>query len=151
MQPSHPGKLYAFGLSAGACHLCAANKINLSYTKIPNAQKYSQSELQKRDHELLGIAALAWGLILANLPVEVVDDFAGGLAETGLPSLFSPTIEGGCMSFIIPPSCFGLITATASGFSFEFEGDEWAFPEIPHPPQRFIMLWIMLRMHTHFK
>ena len=73
-------------------------------------------------------------LILANLPVEVVDDFAGGLAETGLPSLFSPTIEGGCMSFIIPPSCFGLITATASGFSFEFEGDEWAFPEMPHSP-----------------
>ena len=73
------------------------DKLTLGHTVVPKGNYSSEKELAEHDQELLGVAALAWALMVSHLPSEIISEFAGGLAETGVPSLFSPSIPSGSM------------------------------------------------------
>jgi hypothetical protein len=65
----------------------------LGHTKFYN--RYTESELRKSDGELLGAAAVTWALLVANLPIEIINELACGISNLGIPAFFSPTIGGG--------------------------------------------------------
>ncbi|KAF8337990.1 uncharacterized protein EI90DRAFT_2908955, partial [Cantharellus anzutake] len=111
-KPSHPGSLYAFGISAGARH-CR----KFGHTKFSKQPEYTESESRGSDHDLLGLASLAWALIMSRLPMEIIKEFADGLKNSGVPALFSPSIESG-----------------SKGYYFPFRGKLYCFHDKPHPP-----------------
>ncbi|KAF8315535.1 uncharacterized protein EI90DRAFT_3021879 [Cantharellus anzutake] len=104
LRPTHPGSLYAFGISAGARH-CR----KFGHTKFTKQSKYSESELHESDQDLLGLASLAWALVMSRLPVEIIKEFADGLKDSGVPSLFSPSIESGFLAIVILPILTGYL------------------------------------------
>ncbi|KAF8327246.1 uncharacterized protein EI90DRAFT_2928474, partial [Cantharellus anzutake] len=108
----HPGSLYAFGISAGARH-----SRKFGHTKFAKQSKYTDSELRESDHDLLGLASLAWAIIMSWLPVEIIKEFADGLEDSGVPALFLPSIESG-----------------SKGYYFPFRGKLYQFHDEPHPP-----------------
>ncbi len=73
------------------------DKLTLGHTVVPKGNYSSEKELEEYDQELLGVAALAWALMVSHLPSEIINEFSGGLAETGVPSLFSASIPSGSM------------------------------------------------------
>ncbi|KAF8322405.1 uncharacterized protein EI90DRAFT_3130983 [Cantharellus anzutake] len=115
LHPSHHGKIYAFGISAGARHKHSPDTIELGHTKFHN--RYTKSELRKSDGELLGAAAVTWALLAANLPIEITNELACGITSLGIPAFFSPTIDG-----------------SDKGYSFEFNGKVYNFPAVERPP-----------------
>ncbi|KAF8314836.1 uncharacterized protein EI90DRAFT_3022188 [Cantharellus anzutake] len=115
LHPSHHGKIYAFGISAGARHKRSPDTIELGHTKFHN--RYTKSELRKSDGELLGAAAATWALLAANLPIEITNELACGITSLGIPAFFSPTIDG-----------------SDKGYSFEFNGKVYNFPAVERPP-----------------
>ena len=94
-QPNQFGKIYAFGISAGARHKRSASTINLGHTKFYKQSHYTESELRQSDGELLGAAAVTWALIAAHVPVEITNELGAGISSLGIPSFFSPVIDGG--------------------------------------------------------
>src|SRR6266436_2980322 len=88
------GLLYAFGVSPGARHMCSADKIKIGHTMFEKAKSLSAEELQERDHELLGTAAIAWALMVSKLPTDIITEFTRALEDSKVPALFSPTING---------------------------------------------------------
>jgi len=77
------------------------DKLTLGHTVVPKGNYSSEKELEEYDQELLGVAALAWALMVSHLPSEIINEFAGGLAETGVPSLFSASIPSGSMCSLL--------------------------------------------------
>jgi hypothetical protein len=71
------------------------------------------------------------------LPIEVIKEFADGLVQTGVPALFSPTIDPNSRYFIDTlfrlPSSSAHYTS-AQGYYFPFNRKIYHFPNKPHPP-----------------
>ena len=95
LQPNQFGKIYAFGISAGARHKQSPSTIKLDHTKFYKQNHYTESELRESDGEPLGAAAITWALIAAHVPVEITNELAAEINNLGIPSFFSPVIDGG--------------------------------------------------------
>ena len=72
----------------------------MDHTKFYKQNRYTESELRESDGEPLGAAAITWALIAAHVPVEITNELAAEINNLGIPSFFSPVIDGGHKNWI---------------------------------------------------
>lgn len=93
------------GLNLGARHVRI-----LGWAKSFTA-RLSDSAIKHHDKEAIGAASIAWGLIQAAIPKEIMDPIHRTLADEGLPHLATQNINPGI--FFIPIFIIILIILTS--------------------------------------
>ena len=71
-----------FGQNAGPRHLSV-----FGYVRNIKSKKMVESDITRKDRDLLGVFAIVWNVLRANLPASVVEACEDAMDEAGLPKM----------------------------------------------------------------
>lgn len=95
-QPNHPGQLIQFGWNSGQRNARIFGLVR-NIKRTLSGEKRNQ-----QDQQILGICSLAWNLLTAHLPLEVIDEVSKAIADAELPTMSIPYGDNGELVWFYP-------------------------------------------------
>lgn len=90
-QPTEPGSITAFGVSAGPRHARM-----FGYAKnLLRPKSFTQDEVVAFHNDLLAGSTMVWKIAESRLPTDVMGDLINKLDESGLPGIFTSHVPEG--------------------------------------------------------